>query len=106
MHAKCHAYGILLLQLFEFPDAVLPPSQPLKSEMFPVIYHQSVFFLSTSEARVQFMSNPEKFISQPPPESAVPVRLAVLGPPKSGKSSGMQYFVHVRVAYLNCEHVL
>ena len=35
------------------------------------------------------MSNPEKYLSQTPPGPGVPVRLAIVGPPKSGKSEGL-----------------
>ncbi len=33
------------------------------------------------------MANPAHFLSQPSPGPSVPVRLAVVGPPKAGKSS-------------------
>lgn len=44
--------------------------------------------MSSLSHREKFVSNPEKFLAQPPPESPVPVRLAIVGPAKSGKSSG------------------
>ena len=75
-------------QYFKDSGGVLPPKQPLKTQMFPVIYHQDVYFISSSTRREKFVANPEMFLTRPAPESPVPVRLAVVGPPKSGKSSG------------------
>ena len=40
------------------------------------------------------MGNPEKYFAQTPPGPGVPVRLAILGPPKSGKSTGMSHIAH------------
>lgn len=39
-------------------------------------------------AREQFMANPKKYLTQTPPGTQVPIRLAIVGPPKSGKSEG------------------
>ena len=78
------------MQLKEIPEAVLPEIQQSKSQLFPVIYHEHIYFLSSSSTREQFMSNPEKYLSQTPPRPGVPVRLAIVGPPKSGKSDGTQ----------------
>lgn len=81
-------YTVQHAQLMEMPKAVLPEIQQSKSQLFPVIYHESIYFLSSSSTREQFMSNPEKYLSQTPPRPGVPVRLAIVGPPKSGKSDG------------------
>ena len=34
------------------------------------------------------MANPEKYTNEPSPGPAVPIRLAIVGPPKSGKTTG------------------
>ena len=70
----------------ENPKAVLPEVHRLKSCLFPVIYHEYIYFLSSSTATEQFKANPEKYVSQTPPLPGIPVRLVILGPPKSGKT--------------------
>ncbi len=57
--------------------------------MFPVIFHDAIYFLSSAEAKEMFIKDPKKYLMQPVPESYVPVRLAVVGPPKSGKTTGI-----------------
>lgn len=68
--------------------AVLPEICSLKSQLFPVIYHEYIYYLSSSSAREKFMTNPGRYLAQTPPGPQVPVRLAIVGPPKSGKSEG------------------
>ncbi|XP_064400448.1 adenylate kinase 9-like [Halichondria panicea] len=80
------------VKLFDSPDAVLPPNQHMTSQMFPVIHHSAIYFLSSAEARDVFITNPEKFLAQPIPKSSVPVRLAIIGPPKCGKSTVARRF--------------
>lgn len=84
----------------EDPNAVLPPVQQQLSQQFPVIYKQHVVYLSSQSAREQFMKNPEKYLDQASPGPGVPVRLALLGPPKSGKSTGMACIAIVLVLSL------
>lgn len=68
--------------------AVLPEVCTLNSRLFPVIYHEYMYYLSSSSARGKFMTNPEKYLAQTPPGTPTPIRLAIVGPPKSGKSEG------------------
>ena len=76
------------LQLFKDPGSVLPPQQ--KGEVLcPVIYGPKIYYTATEETRDCFMANPEKFIANAPPGPAVPIRLAVVGPPKCGKTTGL-----------------
>ena len=56
---------------------------------FPALYRQHVYFLSSAEARTQFMANPLAFLCQPSPMLVVPIRIAIVGPPKSGKTTCM-----------------
>lgn len=56
---------------------------------FPALYRQHVYFLSSADARTQFMLNPLAFLCQPSPKPVVPIRIAVVGPPKSGKTTCM-----------------
>lgn len=73
----------------ENPKSVLPEVHRLKSCLFPVIYREHIYFMSSPTAREQFKANPEKYVSQSPPLPGVPVRLVILGPPKSGKSESI-----------------
>ena len=77
------------LQLARNPGAVLPP-QRRDEELSPVIYGPRIYYLASQEARDCFMANPEKYTSGPSPGPAVPIRLALVGPPKSGKTTGTQ----------------
>ena len=65
------------------------PSLQKGCKACPVIYGPRIYFLSSQEARDSFMANPEYYASAPSPGPAVPIRLAIMGPPKSGKSTGM-----------------
>ncbi|KAH3738545.1 hypothetical protein DPMN_045182 [Dreissena polymorpha] len=55
--------------------------------MFPCIYRSHVYFLSSPQAREEFVSDPIKYVSQPTPKPVVPIKIAVIGPPKSGKTT-------------------
>ncbi|XP_074166225.1 LOW QUALITY PROTEIN: adenylate kinase 9 [Sminthopsis crassicaudata] len=54
---------------------------------YPVIHRQYIYFLSNKVNRDKFMKDPIKYIRQPKPKPAVPIRIAVVGPPKSGKTT-------------------
>lgn len=56
--------------------------------MFPIIYKEQIYFLSSSAHAEQFLTNPTKFVARKPPDCPVPVRVSIVGPPKSGKSTG------------------
>lgn len=38
------------------------------------------------------MNNPIKYICQPKPKPPVPVKIAIVGPPKSGKTTGRSQY--------------
>lgn len=57
--------------------------------MRTVVYRKYVYYLADDEARNEFMNNPLFFVRQPPPKSLIPAKIAVVGPPKSGKTTGM-----------------
>ena len=75
-------------KLMNVQRPVLPKICTLKSQLFPVICRDYIYYLSSSSAREQFMTNPEKYLTQTPPKPQVPIRLVIVGPPKSGKSEG------------------
>ena len=76
---------VLFFQLFE--GDCIQPMHGSGFQTFPAIYRQFIYFLSSSQAREQFMQDPMTYLRQPSPKPVVPVRMAVVGPPKSGKTS-------------------
>lgn len=56
---------------------------------FPAIYRQFIYFLSSGQARDQFMQEPMTYLAQPTPKPVVPIRMAIIGPPKAGKTASM-----------------
>ncbi|OQV19061.1 Adenylate kinase 9 [Hypsibius exemplaris] len=66
---------------------LFPPASMKVPDLFPVVYKQYLYLCSTQEARVEFLARPEYFVRQLPPRLCIPVRLAVIGPPKSGKTT-------------------
>lgn len=54
---------------------------------YPCLYRHHVFFLSSPAAREEFTQNPMTFLSLPTPKPVVPIKLAIIGPPKSGKTT-------------------
>ena len=77
----CHC----LLQLEE-GDCLQPLHGP-GFPMYPAIYRQFVYFLSSQRAREQFMRHPMIYLKLPSPKPVVPIRMAIVGPPKSGKTA-------------------
>ncbi|UJR31514.1 hypothetical protein I4U23_019003 [Adineta vaga] len=65
-----------------FPPAFGPDKPPRT-----VVYRKYVYYLANDEARNEFMKNPILYTHQPPPKSLVPAKIALVGPPKSGKTT-------------------
>ncbi|KAM5165186.1 adenylate kinase 9 [Mantella aurantiaca] len=74
---------------------VIKPLQNQENPGFPLIYRQYIYFFSTKENRITFMKNPIKFIHHLKPKPSMPIRIAVVGPPKSGKSTIANMFASV-----------
>ncbi|XP_078504661.1 adenylate kinase 9 isoform X3 [Lissotriton helveticus] len=66
---------------------VIKTLQTPENPSFPMIFRQYIYFFSTKENRDIFMRNPVKYLYQPKPKVSVPIRIAIVGPPKSGKST-------------------
>ncbi|XP_058939170.1 adenylate kinase 9 [Kogia breviceps] len=66
------------------------PVENSENLLHPVIHRQYIYFLSSKETREKFMKNPIKYIRQPKPKPTMPIRIALLGPPKSGKTTVAQ----------------
>uniref|UniRef100_A0A8C3LXR3 Adenylate kinase 9 n=1 Tax=Chrysolophus pictus TaxID=9089 RepID=A0A8C3LXR3_CHRPC len=74
---------------------IIKPAQNYENTLFPVIHRQYVYFFSSKKNRETFMNNPIKYICQPKPKPPVPVKIAVVGPPKSGKTTVAKKFESV-----------
>ncbi|KAE8286847.1 Adenylate kinase 9 [Larimichthys crocea] len=72
-------------------DLIQPLQWPLSST-HPLIFHQYIYFFASKENRNAFMLNPLKYLRQPQPTPSLPVKMAVIGPPKSGKTTVAQIF--------------
>ncbi|CAF4826662.1 unnamed protein product, partial [Rotaria sp. Silwood1] len=64
-----------------------PPPFGLDKSPCTVVYRKYVYFLTDDEARNEFIKNPMFYIRQPPPKSLIPAKIAIIGPPKSGKTT-------------------
>ncbi|ETE69947.1 Adenylate kinase domain-containing protein 1, partial [Ophiophagus hannah] len=59
---------------------------------FPVIHRNCIYFFTSKENREKFMKNPLKYLRQPKPKPTVPVKIAIVGPSKSGKTTVAKKF--------------
>uniref|UniRef100_A0A8V0YMS8 Adenylate kinase 9 n=1 Tax=Gallus gallus TaxID=9031 RepID=A0A8V0YMS8_CHICK len=71
---------------------IIKPAQNYETTLLPVIHRQYVYFFSSKKNRETFMNNPIKYICQPKPKPPVPVKIAIVGPPKSGKTTVAKKF--------------
>ncbi|XP_077367067.1 adenylate kinase 9 isoform X2 [Festucalex cinctus] len=67
-------------------DLIQPVLWPLDSA-FPVLFNQYIYFFNSKKNQQTFMLNPLKYLRQSKPSPMLPVKMAVVGPPKSGKTS-------------------
>ncbi|XP_034436680.1 adenylate kinase 9-like [Hippoglossus hippoglossus] len=90
---KLHsAFGCLdPIKQYKERDLIQPLQWPLNTT-HPVIFNQYIYFFESEENRNTFMLNPLKYLRQPKPTPSLPVKLAVVGPPKSGKTTVAQSF--------------
>ncbi|XP_021097664.1 adenylate kinase 9 isoform X2 [Heterocephalus glaber] len=58
-----------------------------ENPLYPVIHRQYIYFLSSKETKEKFMKNPIKYIRQPKAKPTMPVRIIIVGPPRSGKTT-------------------
>lgn len=77
---------VCILQLSE--GETIKPIETSENPVHAVIHRQYIYFLSSKETKEKFMKNPIKYIRQPKPKPTVPIRVIILGPPKSGKTTG------------------
>ncbi|KAI8520846.1 adenylate kinase [Branchiostoma belcheri] len=72
---------------------VIQPLQGPNNPTFPVMYRQHIYFFSSIPTREKFIRHPLMYIRQPPAMPVVPIRMAIIGPPKSGKTALANRFV-------------
>ncbi|XP_055490932.1 adenylate kinase 9 isoform X2 [Leucoraja erinacea] len=65
----------------------IQPIQDMQQNVFPVVHRKYVYYFVSKQNRDKFMENPFKYITQPKPRPTVPIKIAIIGPPKSGKST-------------------
>jgi adenylate/nucleoside-diphosphate kinase len=64
----------------------MPPLYDDAHKPFPIIYRNYIYFLSSKLAREKFLRNPIKYLKQKPPQPVTPLKISIVGPPKSGKT--------------------
>lgn len=64
----------------------IQPYQASGRLTYPVVFRAHAYFMSTLENRQKFMDNPLHYLKLSSPPPVVPVKLAIVGPPKCGKS--------------------
>ena len=80
----------LIFQLYS--GDVIQPMQ--SSPTYPLVYNQYLYYLSSLESRKRFLENPIEYIfNQPVSKPVVPFQIAVIGPPKSGKTTSALLFI-------------
>ncbi|XP_059153856.1 adenylate kinase 9-like isoform X2 [Physella acuta] len=60
---------------------------------YPCIHRSYIYFFSSRQSRQLFMQDPMTYLKQPSPKPVVPIKMAIIGPPKSGKSTIARRFV-------------
>ncbi|XP_023564433.1 adenylate kinase 9 [Octodon degus] len=63
------------------------PIGNVENPIYPVIHRQYIYFLSSKETKEKFMKNPIKYIRQPKAKPTMPIRIIIVGPPRSGKTT-------------------
>ncbi|EDV21496.1 uncharacterized protein TRIADDRAFT_30390 [Trichoplax adhaerens] len=76
-----------------FDKEVVQPLHGPGVSTYPVVHRSHVYYLSSEDARQRFIDNPLKYIHQSPPGPVIPFQIAIVGPPKSGKTTLANRFV-------------
>uniref|UniRef100_T1JCE0 Adenylate kinase 9 n=1 Tax=Strigamia maritima TaxID=126957 RepID=T1JCE0_STRMM len=75
-----------------YEGSVIPNLYNTNNEPLPVLHRNHIYYLSSRSAREKFMKEPMKYICQVMPQPIVPINLAVIGTPYSGKSTLIKRF--------------
>ncbi|KAL3052487.1 hypothetical protein OYC64_005101 [Pagothenia borchgrevinki] len=79
------------IKRYKEKDLIQPLQWPLNTT-YPLIFHQYIYFFASKENRNIFMLNPLKYLRESKPNPSLPVKIAVVGPPKSGKTTVAKMF--------------
>ncbi|KAM4529308.1 adenylate kinase 9 [Fundulus diaphanus] len=79
------------VQQYKEKDMIQPLQWPLNTT-YPLLLNQYIYFFGSKENRNSFMLSPLKYLRQPKPTPTLPIKIAVAGPPKSGKTTVAQMF--------------
>jgi len=74
-----------LIQLYD--EDAFPPYVSREKPSYPVVYRHHIYFLSDEEAKERFIQSPQTYLQQVSPKPLVPIKVAIIGPPKSGKTT-------------------
>uniref|UniRef100_A0AAY4DP69 Nucleoside-diphosphate kinase n=1 Tax=Denticeps clupeoides TaxID=299321 RepID=A0AAY4DP69_9TELE len=83
------------------------PLQPPQTPSYPAMLRQFIYFFSSRETRHTFMKNPIRYLQQTSPNPSLPIRLAIVGPPNSGKTTVAGMFAsEYGLAHLSLSEVM
>lgn len=74
-------------QRYNEGDLIQPVLWPLDTA-FPVLFNQYIYFFGSKKNQQTFILNPLKYLRQSKPSPMLPIKMAIVGPTKSGKTSG------------------
>ncbi|KAM6915133.1 LOW QUALITY PROTEIN: adenylate kinase 9 [Xenentodon cancila] len=77
------------IQQYKERDQIQPLLWPLNTA-YPLLLNRYIYFFASKENRNTFMLNPLKYLRQPKPAPALRIKMTVIGPPKSGKTTVAQ----------------
>ncbi|KAM9443969.1 adenylate kinase 9-like [Clarias gariepinus] len=73
----------------------------------PVLFHNFIYFFVSEETRNAFMINPIKYLRQPKPSPSLSIKVAIIGSPKSGKTTVARMFAReYGLAHLSIDGVI
>lgn len=70
----------------EIPFQMLSVPETLE-EIFPVLHRNYVYWIAGKKRLTKFVEHPLKYLDQDSCAPSIPVRIAIIGPPKSGKTT-------------------
>ncbi|XP_026196504.1 adenylate kinase 9 isoform X2 [Anabas testudineus] len=77
------------IKQYKESDLIQPLQWPLNTT-YPLMFNQYIYFFASKENRNTFQLNPLRYLRQPKPTPSLPVKIAIIGPPKSGKTTVAQ----------------
>lgn len=93
------------LQQYKESDLIQPLQWPLNTT-YPLMFNQYIYFFASKENRNTFQLNPLRYLRQPGPTPSLPVKIAIIGPPKSGKTTGKTFSqMHISHLFDICLHL-